>query len=276
MKRTVLLLPLLCLLAACQQPAAPQTPLAESTDAAARIGPLYITQQDVQDALDLLDEKDRLFAQTSIGKQNFIQILTRRKLILQDAHANGLDQQPEFLALQTQKRAELEKVFEVFSQDALERLWYEQHTSKWTPSEKEIKDYFEKYPYEMTLKQIIVDNAQTADQALRALKAAPGRWKEIARQYNNIAPTNLQTLTFMPGEYLESLEVVASNSPIGKVQGFFKTPQGFHIIMKTNEKQLPFKEAQPRIKQILQNQKLDELLDTLKTKYEVIIYDQNQ
>ena len=80
----------------------------------------------------------------------------------------------------------------------------------------------------------------------------------------------------MPGEYLDSLEVVAANSPSGKVQGFFKTPQGFHIIMKTNENRLTFEKAAPRIKQILQNQRLDELLDTLKTQYEVIIYDKNE
>lgn len=80
----------------------------------------------------------------------------------------------------------------------------------------------------------------------------------------------------MPGEYLDNLEVVAANSPIGKVQGFFKTPQGFHIIMKTAEKRLSFEQAAPRIKQILLAQRLDELLDTLKTQYEVIIYDKNQ
>ena len=127
----------------------------------------------------------------------------------------------------------------------------------------------------MTLKQIIVGNAQTADQLLRSLKGNPSSWNSLSRQYN-IAPDSLKSFSFMPGEYLPNLEVVAANSPVGKVEGFFKTPQGFHIIMKTNEKRLSWAEAQPRIRQVLENQKLDELLDSLKTQYEVIIYDKNE
>ena len=270
MKHTALLL-LLCLcVAACQKTS---TPPADQT--AARIGSVAITQADVQAALELLNEQDRAFADTPLGRQNLLQILTREKLILEDATRQGLAQDNTYQELLAQHRAQLEKAYQSYAQDLLAQLWYEKQAKALEPSEKEIKEYYDKYPYEMTVKQIIVDNAQTADQVLRTLKGAPGRWREIARQHS-IAPQNLQTLTFMPGEYLESLEVIAANSSIGKAQGFFKTAQGFHIIMKINEKRLSFKEAEPRIRQILQNQKMDELLDTLKTKYEVIIYDKNE
>ena len=261
-----------CLLGACQkQPSA----LQQDTEVAARIGTVSVTQQDIQDSIPFLDEKDQKFADTSIGRQNLVQILTREKLILQDAQDSKLNEHPQYRALLDQKRAELDKEYEQFAQRALADFWYEQKVESQKPSEKEIKDYFDKYPYEMTIKQIIVDNAQTADQVLKTLKSSPGRWKEISRQYS-IAPESLQTLTFMPGEYLSSLEVIAANSPTGKVQGFFKTPQGFHIIMKTNENRLSFEKAAPRIEQILENQHIDNLLDTLKTKYEVIIYDKNE
>ena len=265
------LLIILCLyLTACHKPQD-----ASADQAAARIGTVAITAADVQAALELLSDTDRSFANTPLGRQNLLQILTREKLILQDATAQGLAQDSTYQNLVTQHQELLDKAQQAYAQDLLVQLWYEKKAKTLEPSEKEIKEYYDKYPYEMTIKQIIVDNAQTADQILRTLKGAPGRWKEISRQYN-VAPQPLQTLTFMPGEYLESLEIIAANSPSGKAQGFFKTPQGFHIIMKTNEKQLPFKEAEPRIRQILQNQKLDELLDTLKTKYEVIIYDKNE
>ncbi len=270
MKYTILAVVLLTFLCACQKDVSHENP----TDAAARIGTVVITQQDIQDATALLDERDRKFAQTPMGRQNLLQILTREKLILQDAQTTHLDQQSKYQELLAQQRAQLDSIYQRFAQDALVRMWYEQKAKEIDPSEKEIKAYFEKYPYEMTMKQIIVDNAQTADQVLRALKSSPGRWNELSRQYS-IAPENLQTLTFMPGEYLDSLEVIAANSPAGKVQGFFKTPQGFHIIKKTNENRLSYEKAAPRIRQILQNQRLDELLDTLKTEYEVIIYDKN-
>lgn len=261
-----------CVLGACQkQSAAP----AQAEDAAAQIGTVVITEQEVENALPFLDKEDQKFVKTPIGRQNLVQILTREKLILQDARANGLDQDPAFQELLAKKRSELDQIYEQFAQYALADFWYEKKATAYKPGEKEIKDYFAKYPYEMTIKQIIVDNAQTADQVLKTLKGSPGKWKEMARQYS-IAPGNLQTLTFMPGEYLSNLEVVAANSPTGKVQGFFKTPQGFHIIMKTNENRLSFEKAAPRIEQILENQRIDELLDTLKTQYEVIIYDKNE
>ena len=236
---------------------------------------ITITQQDIQNGLDLLDEQDRKFAQTSFGKQNLLQILAREKLILQDARSSKLEENEEYQAALKQKRAELDTVYDHFAQEALVRTWYEQKEKEIEPSEKEIKVYYNKYPYEMTIKQIIVDNAQTADQTLKILKGSPGRWNEISRQQNK-APAALQTLTFMPGEYLDNLEAVAANSSIGKVQGFFKTPQGFHIIMKTGENRLSLEQATPRIRQILINQRLDKLLDTLKTKYEVVIYDENK
>ena len=260
-----------CLLSACQKNDASQ----KQKETAARIGSVVITEQDVQDSLPLLGDADRKFAQTPIGRQNLVQILTREKLILQDAYTNGLDQHSDYQDLLTKKRAELDEQYQLFAQRALSDFWYEQKAKSLKPTEQEIKDYFAKYPYEMTIKQIIVDNAQTADQILKTLKSSPGKWKEMSRQYS-IAPENLQTLTFMPGEYLSSLEVVAANSPTGKVQGFFKTPQGFHIIMKTNETRLSFDKAAPRIEQILENQRMDNLLDTLKTQYEVIIYDKNE
>ena len=120
-----------------------------------------------------------------------------------------------------------------------------------------------------------MDNAQTADQVLRALKASPSRWKELERQYSS-APETLKTLSFMPGEYLTDIEVIAANSPAGSVQGFFKTAQGFHIIMKTNEKRLSRKEAEPRIREVLENKKLDNVLESLKNKYEVVIYEKSE
>ena len=261
-------------LSACKQQPAP-TQLEIPEDAAARIGTTILTEGDIQHTLALLNAEDKKFAQTPLGRQNLVQILTREKLILQDARQAGLDSQKDYLQLLAQQRAALDRAYQDFADNTLIRLWYEQKEKELAPSEKEIKDYFAKYPYEMTIKQIILDNAQTADQVLRTLKSSPGRWKEMSHQYN-IAPENLRTLTFMPGEYLANLEVVAANSPTGRPQGFFKTPQGFHIIMKTGETRLSFDKAAPRITQILQQQKLDQLLDTLKTKYEVIIYDKNE
>jgi hypothetical protein len=57
------------------------------------------------------------------------------------------------------------------------------------------------------------------------------------------------------------------------MQGFIKTPFGFHIIMKTQEESLSYNNAKDRIKSILEKQKTDAYLQALKDKYgaEVIV-----
>ena len=272
MRNRLILAVLLATACGCQQ-AAPSS----SNETAARVGKETITEQDVAARMALLSDEDREFAQTPIGRQNLLQIITREKLIALAAKDEELDQSDVYLSIMEDKRKQLEDIYREFAAQTLEQLWYNELKEKGDTAvtDEEINTYYKKYPYEMTVKQIIIDNAQTADQVLRALKASPKRWKELERQYS-IAPEALRQLSFMPGEYLPDIEVIAANSPTGSVQGFFKTSQGFHIIMKTSDKRLSRKDAEPRIRQVLQDKKLDNVLDTLKNKYEVVIYEKSE
>ena len=115
-----------CVLSACQkQSAAP----AQAEDAAAQIGTVVITEQEVENAIPFLAKEDQKFVKTPIGRQNLVQILTREKLILQDAQANGLDQDPNYQALLAEKRAELDQIYEQFAQRALADFWYEKKSN---------------------------------------------------------------------------------------------------------------------------------------------------
>ncbi len=250
---------------------------AVTQDTAARVGKETITEQDVASRLALLSDEDREFAQTPIGRQNLLQIITREKLVAAAAKDEKLDESDVYLSIMDDKRRQLEDIYNEFAAQTLEQLWYDELKEKGETavSDEEISAYYKKYPYEMTIKQIIIDNAQTADQVLRALKSSPRRWKELERQYS-VAPESLRQITVMPGEYLPDIEVIAANSPTGSVQGFFKTAQGFHIIMKTSDKRLSRKDAEPRIRQVLEDRKLDKVLDSLKNKYEVVIYEKSE
>lgn len=238
-----------------------------------------ITEQDVQERLGLLSEQDAKFAQTPIGRQNLLQIILREKLIQTDALAQGLDQSADYQKLSTDKRMQLNEIYQAYTRQLLEDVWYEKQRQSGAlqVTDEEIANYYKKYPYEMTVQQIIVDNAETADQVLRTLKRSPSKWKEMSRQYN-VAPEEIRNtkFTFMPGEFLPEIEVIAATSSNGSVQGFIKTVFGFHIIMKTNEKRLSKSEAEPRIRAVLENKKLDEIIANLQNKYEVMIYAQNE
>ena len=257
----------------------PQTEETTAPEVAVRVGVVAVSQEEVEERLRLLSAEDREFAQTSMGRQNLLNIIAREKLIALAAKEEKLDESDVYLALMEDKRAQLDEIYEEYAAQTLEQMWYDKlkENGQLEVTDKEIADYYKKYPYEMTVRQIILDNAQTADQVLRTLKASPSKWNTMAKQYS-VAPEVIRSdkFSFMPGEFIPSLEVIAATSANGSVQGFIKTPQGFHIIMKTGEKRLSRKEAEPRIRTVLENKKLDAVLEALQNKYEVVIYDKNE
>jgi len=282
MKRGIITLGTVLLIAACQPPQSTEPSLeflpVENTRGALARMEKTVSSKDVADRFALLSAQDQQFVKTPLGRQNFLQLIAREKLIALAAQEEGLHQRSDYRALLTAKRAQLDKIYQDYAAHTLENLWYETQRTKGAllVTDEEIDAYYKKYPYEMTIKQIIVDNAETADQLLRTLKSNRSRWKEMARKYT-IAPEVLrEEISFMPGEFLPDIEVVAANSSVGSVQGFFKTAYGFHIIMKTGEKKLSPADAAPRIRAVLENNKLDKLLETLQNKYEVVIDEQNE
>ena len=272
MKKALFFLFCFSLLTACQNSTEPATEI----PAVGRVGQENITEEDVRSRLLLLSEEDRNFAQSPIGRQNLLHIIAREKLIAAATKEEKLDESDIYLTLLEDKRTQLADIYQEYAAQLLEQMWYDslQEKGLLSVSKEEIDNYYDKYPYEMTVRQIIVDNAQTADQVLRTLKNSPSRWREMARQYS-VAPQAIreESFSFMPGEFLPEIEVIAANSPSGSVQGFIKTAQGFHIIMKSGEKRLSRKDAEPRIRAVLEGKKLDELLENLKKKHEVVIYE---
>lgn len=269
----------LLILAAWGCPERQQPEETTAPEVAVRIGNVTVSQEDVEARLHLLSAEDRKFAQTPIGRTNLLNIIAREKLIAQAAQDDKIDQSDVYLTLMKDKRAQLDEIYKEYAAQTLEQMWYDKlkENGQLEVTDKEIADYYKKYPYEMTVRQIILDNAQTADQVLRTLKASPSKWNTMAKQYS-VAPEVIRSskFSFMPGEFIPALEVIAATSANGSVQGFIKTPQGFHIIMKTGEKRLSRKEAEPRIRTVLENKKLDAVLEALQNKYEVVIYDKNE
>ena len=261
-----------------QQPARPKKVVKNepNTIAVAQVGPEIISKPELEKRLNTLPLEDLSFATSQVGQHNFIHLLVREKLAQLDAQEKGLNRLEPYQQALQEKRAELDDIYQAYALQTLLNLWeqdlYEQGTI--SVSEKDIDAYHKKYPYEMTIKQIIVDDAQTADMLLKELKHSKSRWKELERRYS-VAPEQSRgkEISFMPGEFIPELEVIAANSATGSVQGFIKTTQGFHIIMKTGEKRLSLQDAAPRIRAVLENQKKDALFDALQNKYKVVIYE---
>ena len=270
-----LLLPILALtLCACHKKQEEQnTPHAPVL---AQISGEAITEADFNAQAAELDDSFKKFLQTDIGKENFLNYLINEKLMLKAAKDAGLEQNPDYIKeikdIETEQKTRLEKAKAYALNRLLLQKLYEDGTI--AVSEEEIKAYHKKYPYQIYLLEILLTDPKEAADVTRAIRNSKTKqtFEDAVKKFSKdpVSKKNKGALEpFIPGEYLPQIEVAAANTPTYQVQGFIKTPRGFHIIMKTGEERLTYNQAKERIRQILEKQKMDAYLNSLKSKYRV-------
>ena len=279
--KKILFLTTLITLAACapKQENTPQEPLVyNNSPVLAYVDNQPITQDDFDKAANNLDDSFKAFVKTKSGRANFLSFLISEKLLLLDAKKRRIDLTPEYqaeiAALEEAQKAALEtaKNF-ALRRDLLESLAAEGTLGV---SEDEIKEYYKKYPYEITIKQFIISDSQKAADVMKQMRnvRTASKFADFAMQFSDeplAKKSGGDMPPFIPGEYLPQIEVPAANSKLMEVQGFITTAQGNHIIMKTAEKRLTYNEAKDRIKVIIENQKLDNYLNSLNKKYNISV-----
>jgi len=285
MNRLIIIpLTLLIFAVACNKEEQPAAPKPET--ALALVGDTYITKADLDKAAAAQDAVAKKYLNTDFGRQTLLNVIVREKLIDYAARQDNVQSNKKYIETVNNLETEFNRLLEQAKNEYLSSIWLEnlKESGKLSVSKKEIDDYFKKYPYEMTVRHMLLTSADDANNILKELRATPSynkdrRFRELAAKYSvdlDDTPQNAREFTFMPGEFLPEIENAAANSKTGEVQGFFKTARGFHIIYKVGEKKLTAKEAEPRIIQILERAKLDEYLNTLADKYKVEVYDENK
>lgn len=282
--RKLLFFCLLLSLGACLKQEMPQEQgLPLEDNALAKVAGYTITQEEFDKKAEFLDPSFQKYIQTPQGRENFLNYLISERLLLQDAQFKNLQNDPEYeqeiadiIKLQEEN---LQRSKEILLRKKLMEELYSQGIIY--VSEEEIKAYYKKYPYEIKILQILLNDAQEAAQVMNAVKntKTQNSFKEAVAKFSKdpLAKQNKGALEpFIPGEYLPEIEVPAANSSVGQVQGFIQTPLGFHIIMKVGEDKLSYDKAKQRIQTILEKQKLDDYLNSLKDKYGVEVKNENK
>lgn len=268
---------LACLCACTQKEIAPQEqPDLIEQDTLAKVASYNITQEEFDERASFLDPAFKKYIQTPLGKQNFLNYLISERLLQQEAIFENLQDDPEYQKeindIIKQQEENLKKAKEFLLKKALMDKLYSDGILY--VSEEEIKAYHKKYPYEIKILQILLNDPVEAAQVMNYVKntKTQNSFKEAVMKFSKdpLVKQNKGALpAFIPGEYLNEIEVPAANSASGQVQGFIQTPLGFHIIMKVGEDRLSYDKAKERIKSILEKQKLDDYLNSLKEKYGV-------
>ncbi len=279
--RKILTLTLILTCAACapkQENTSQEPSVYNNSPVLAYVNNQPITQADFDKAANNLDSSFQSFVKTKSGRANFLSFLISEKLLLLDAKERNIDSTPEYQAEIAALEEAQKNALETAKNFALRRNLLTSLAQDGTlgVSEEEIKEYYKKYPYEITIKQFIISDSQKAADVMKQMRKihSASRFAEFARQFSD-EPLSKKSggdmPPFIPGEYLPQIEVPAANSKLMEVQGFITTAQGNHIIMKIAEKRLTYDEAKNRIKIIIENQKLDSYLNSLNKKYNISI-----
>ncbi|GHT41566.1 putative peptidyl-prolyl cis-trans isomerase [Bacteroidia bacterium] len=249
-------------------------------DALAGVSGVYIMQGDVDDIVAAQLPAEQKYLKTSFGQEGVLDILVKEQLMLADARGNNMEENPVYKKAIEDMESDFRLRLNEAKKNNLLKIWRDTLREKGviSVSQQEIDDYYKKYKYEMTIRQMLIPDAQTAELVLRELKASSSkeaRFIELAKKYSVDPQADMekgQLYTFIPGEYLPEIENAAANSAAGSVQGFIKTKRGFHIIYKVKESGITKKDAQDRIIRIIENQKLDDYMNGIVEKYKVEVY----
>jgi hypothetical protein len=259
------------------QPAAPSETPSPNT-VLARVGKYAITQDDFDRKSVLVSPDYQKFVATATGKRQFLQILIREKMIVAAASDSEVSANPLYRQQVDQMKQDLDNRLKEFQEYVLTKMWLDSLTKKGTiaVAEDEIRAYYTKYPYEISVSDIMIDSPSQATDLLRKAKA--GNFAGLARQYSldaDSAKNGGKLPSFIVGEFLPELENAAAGMKPGETQGPFKTKTGYHILHKNGENHLSYGQAHDRIAMLLEKKKLDDYLNSMKSKYPVEVLDAN-
>ena len=252
------------------EPATP--PLPQGTLAV--VAGMPITQADFDEAANGLDKDFADFLKTPVGKENFLSFLINEKLLQKAVAENDIENSAQYKETMQIFRAEQELAARQKHDQLIRELLYEklQQDGITAVNDDDIRAYHRKYPYQITIAHILLADAQQAAAVMKEVSSVRSqeRFGEYARKFSKDPFTNKNgglLEPFIPGEYLPEIEIPAANTPAFQPQGFIKTPYGFHIIMKVREESVSFNNAKERIRDILEKQKMDAYLETLKQRF---------
>lgn len=240
----------------------------------AKVGNEYITAEEIQLRLNELGPAASGYLATKPGKKQFMNLLIREKLMKQAALKSDVAKSPEYKAKIEEKEIEARGLLEAYKDYTLNKMWVEEMRKKdFAVSDKEAREYYNKYPNIMTIGHILMkfDNKE-AEALYRRLKSG-GDFDSLAKQYS-IDPETIYLPPIMRGEFLSELDDMITKMKVGEIQGIARTELGLHILKKFKQEKAKESEALPRIKNILQKQKFDKYIDDLQKQLKVEVLDE--
>lgn len=241
----------------------------------AKIGDKVITANDIQAAINSLDQFQKNQFDNEEGRKRILADLINQELFYLDAIENKFDEDENFV-----KEMELVKA-NMLKQYAINKILYSIEIS----DDEKIK-YFEENreqfvdPESASAKHILVDDEELAKEIENKINKKEISFEDAAVEYSK-CPSNMSggdLGTFGKGQMVPEFEEVVFSIPVGKLSSPVKTQFGYHLIMvteRTEEKLCEYEDVKKDVENALLYKKQGDAfvakLDVLTNKYKDIL-----
>lgn len=241
----------------------------------AKIGDKVITAEDVEAAINSLDQFQRQQFDNEEGRKRVLADLINQELFYLDAIEKKLDEDERFV-----------KQMELVKANMLKQFAINECLSAAQVSDDEMLKYYEdnkdKFvrPETVSAKHILVDNEDLAKEIESKLKKKEISFEDAAVEYST-CPSNMNggdLGTFARGQMVPEFEEAAFALPVGKVSSPIKTDFGYHIVVVNDHNdasQAEYEEVKDDVRNALTYQKQNEAfmskMNELTDKYEDIL-----
>lgn len=241
----------------------------------AKVGNTYISESYLNEKIIESGEFDYL--KTKIGKKQFLDILINERLLKLAAQNSEIQSTSEYKQEIRRIEEEFRRRLQEYKDVVLTRMWIEKiRKEKLNIKEDDIEEYIKKYPETVSFEQAITTDYEIAQTILKALKSGI-TFDKIASSYKDNQEVVFNKIPpVMYGELMDELNDIVFKLKVGEIGGIIKTKLGYHVIKKTSQSKIDFKNStmRERVRRILEKKKFDEYIAELEKRYTVEVLDE--
>lgn len=240
----------------------------------ARVGSEKITEKYLQDKFSEISPAAQEYLASKPGRRQFLDVIIHERLMLIAARGSRVASDDDYKAKISQKEAEMEETFAAYKDFLLTRMWIDDmRAGELKVTDQEVEEYYQKYPYKVTLAHILLPSYEEAEKVVRKLKSGAD-FDKTAREYS-LDKETVRLPPVMYGEFMPELEDMAFKMRVGETQGIVKTAMGFHIIRKLAQDRADRASSLERVRKIIEKKKFDAYLAKFQDKNKVEVIDES-
>lgn len=206
---------------------------------------------------------------TPEGRRQFVDLLVREKVLLVEARKAGLQNDGTYRRSIEQFKTQWSRRLKDYEESLLVQSYLARLRShELAISDTEVQHFFRDHqneyqkPIEVQASHILLNSQDLAEKALARLKKGEP-FESVAKEMSMdpaTAPKGGALGFFKKGDFVQEFEQTAFSLKKGEISPIVKTKFGYHVIKKTDQRELPsqtWEQAKEEIQKRLQREKFD-------------------